>query len=78
LDNTKLKPRLSSEEVSRIRIVDKEGNPFFKVVEKLAKKQKTSRTLKLKTVPFSEAKPKKRLKVAMFGNGFLDQKLGVS
>jgi hypothetical protein len=78
LDNTKLKLRLSSEEVSQIRILNEQGNPFFKVMEKLAKKQKTSRTLKLKTVPFSEAKPKKRLKVAMFGEGYLDQKLGVS
>jgi hypothetical protein len=37
--------------------LDKEGNPFFKGVEKLTKK---NRTLKLKAIPFSEAKPRKR------------------
>jgi hypothetical protein len=48
--------------VKQVKILDKEGNPFFKVVEKLTKKPKTSRTLKIKTTPFSKAKPKKRLK----------------
>lgn len=62
LDETKLRLALSLEEMSRVRILDKEGNPFFKVVEKLTKKLKTCRILKRKTVPFSEAKPKQKLK----------------
>jgi hypothetical protein len=70
LDDTKLRLTLSQEEVNQIRIVDKEGNPFFKVVGKLTKKTKTHKTLKLKTVPFSEAKPRKRQRVAMFEESF--------
>ena len=34
LAKTKLKLVLSPEEVNQIRIIDKEGNPLFKVVEK--------------------------------------------
>jgi hypothetical protein len=34
LDDTKLRLTLSQEEVNQIKIVDKEGNPFFKVVKK--------------------------------------------
>jgi hypothetical protein len=80
LEGTKLRLTLSQEEVNQIRIVDKERNPFFKVVKsaKKTKKPKAGRILKPKTVPFSEAKPKKRLKVVVFGEEFLDQKLGVS
>ena len=58
---------LSPEEISKIRIVDKEGNPFFKVAEKkLLKKRKGSTTLKLKAVPFSGAEPRKRQRVDRF------------
>jgi hypothetical protein len=77
LDETKLRLLLSREELSQIRILDKEGNPFFKVMEKLTKKLKTSRILKLKTVPFSEAKPRKRQQVDRFDKGFLTQQLGI-
>jgi hypothetical protein len=34
LDETKLKLLLSQEEMSQIKIIDKEGNPFFKAAEK--------------------------------------------
>lgn len=57
---TKLRLMIPSEELNHVRILDKEGNPFFKVVEKKQKKQKT---LKAKAVPFSEAKPRKRQRI---------------
>lgn len=59
--------------MSHIRIVNNEGNPFFKVVEKVAKKTKTNKTLKRKTVPFSDAKPRKKQRVTM-----LDERLTIS
>jgi hypothetical protein len=47
-------------------------------VEKKQKKEKARRTLKPKTAPFSEAKPRKRQRVAMFGEELLEQNIGTS
>lgn len=59
---TKLRQTLSEEDVVKIKIIDKEGNPFFK---NAAKRLKANKTLKRKTVPFSESRPIKRHKIAI-------------
>jgi hypothetical protein len=57
---------LSQEELNQVKILDKEGNPFFKVVE-MVKKPKVSKILKRrKKVPFSEVQPRKKQRLDRF------------
>jgi hypothetical protein len=60
---------LSREEVRQIRILDQEGNLFFKVVE--TKKRSIGKTLR--PLPFSEAKPKpeKRKRLGDGSSGYV-------